>query len=329
MARIFIDGFEAGQDDLWNAESSANVVSSAGLDMDGSYCLDINNITEYIEKNITADDEMYFAFLYRATSDPNGKGILSVWNGSTVLISIARNGTAQVIQVLSGTGYAVLATGSKSLAINTTHLIEVRVKIADSGGRIEVKVDGISDIDFTGDTKPDANTQFDKVRLGYTENLATYSYAYFDNFIMDDAAWIGDTNIQAIVPTAAGNSTGWTPSAGANFECVDERPASDVDYVSINANDVSDTYVTGDMAGTIDSVKCVQIQSRTRSEGAPTPTNLKLVARSGATDYLSGNKAVLAAEKALYNLWETNPADSAAWAESDVNALQIGIKSAA
>ena len=48
MARLFIDGFESGQEDLWDAESGASVVSSAGLDMDGDYCLDLNNIYEYV-----------------------------------------------------------------------------------------------------------------------------------------------------------------------------------------------------------------------------------------------------------------------------------------
>lgn len=328
MARIFIDGFESGGDDLWDAESNANVVSSAGLDMDGDYCLDLNTTTEYIQKDITADDEMYFAFLYRPTHD-DAEEMLSVYNNNTALLHFTRGlGGDNKIRIKLGAS-TTIATGTKLLSLNTTYLIEAHFKIADSGGRAEIKVDGIQDIDFTGDTKVDANTQFNRVRLGYGPYANYTTYAYFDNFIMDDAAWIGDTKIQAILPTGAGNTTGWTPSAGNNWACVDERPASDVDYVSINAVDIIDTYVAGNMVGSIDSVKCVQIQSRTESDGAPTPTNLKLVARSGATDYLSGDKAVLAAPKGLWNLWETNPADSLAWEEADVNAMEIGIKSAA
>lgn len=329
MARIFIDGFESGGDDLWDAESNATVVSSAGLDMDGSYCLDINSTTEYIEKNITADDEMYFAFLYRPTNVSTSRGILAVSASGTNLIAITRTNTTGIIVARTGAAYTALDTGTKNLTVDTTYLIEIRIKIADAGGRVEVKVDNIQDIDFTGDTKPDANTQFNQIRLGHTGDALTYAYAYFDNFIMDDAGWIGDTKIQALVPTGAGNTTGWTPSAGANWACVDEKPASDVDYVSINANDTTDTYATGNLAGTIGTIKCVQVQSRMRTDGAPTPTNLKLVVRSGAADYLSGNKAVPAAEKSLWNLWETDPADAAAWAEADVNAMEIGVKSAA
>lgn len=326
MARIFIDGFESGQDDLWDAENNANVISSTGLDMDGDYCLDLNAGTEYLQKDITADDEMYFAFLYRQTHATNSEEMLVVYNGVTELLHIT--GSSGTLRAKLG-DTTTIATGSAGLSVNVTYLIEIHFKVADSGGRVEAKIDGIQDIDFTGDTKVDANTQFDKVRLGNGPVAAYTTYAYFDNFIMDDAAWIGDTKIQAIVPTAAGNSTGWTPSAGSNYACVDEKPASDVDYVSINANDVSDTFTTGDMTGTIDSIKCVQIQSRTRTEGAPTPTNLKLVARSSAVDYLSATNTVPAAEKALCNLWETNPATSTAWTETTVNGVEIGIKSAA
>lgn len=328
MARIFIDGFEAGEYDMWDADSNATVISSAGLDMDGDYCLDLNAGTEYLQKDITADDEMYFAFLYRPTNNTTSEEMLVVYNAGTALVHICRAATSGLIKAYRGIS-ALLDTGTHSLSINTTYLIEVHFKVADAGGRVEVKVDGISDIDFTGDTKPDANTQFDKVRLGTGPTTAFSTNAYFDNFIMDDAAWIGDTKIQKILPTGGGSSTIWTPSAGANWQCVDERPPSDVDYVSTNVVDQVDTYAAGNMAGSINSVKCVQVQSRTESDGAPTPTNLKLAVRSGAVDYFSADKVIPVAPKGLWNLWETNPADSLAWEEADVNAMEIGIKSAA
>ena len=323
MARVFIDGFESGQFDLWDTlVATYSVVSSAGLDMDGDYCAYLT--TGRADKDVTADDEMYFAFLYRpATSD--ARGVLSLYKDSTLMLDLRKVDATTPLKAYRGT--TLLDTGTQNFVLNTTYLIEVHIKIADSGGRFEVKVDSVSDIDFTGDTKEGANTQFNKVKLGY--GSITYAYAYYDNFIMDDAAWIGETKIQAILPTGAGNSTNWTPSAGANYACVDERPASDADYVSINAVDTVDTYVAGNMVGGIDSVKCVQVQSRTELDGSPIPTNLKLVARSGGTDYFSGDKAVPAEPKSLWNIWENNPADAAAWEEADVNAMEIGIKSAA
>lgn len=329
MSRIFIDGFEAGEHDMWDAEDNATVVSSAGLDMDGDYCLDLNDGSEYVEKNITADDEMYFAFLYRPTNNTTSEEMLVLYYDTTVMVHILRtNNINGNIKAHRGV-FTLLATGTINMLIDNTYLIEVYVKIADSGGRVTIKIDGVTDVDFTGDTKEGANTQFNKIRLGYGPSVAYTAIAYFDNFIMDDAAWIGNTKIQKILPTGGGSSTIWNPSAGANWQCVDERPPSDVDYVSTNTVDQVDTYQASDMVGAIGTVKCVQIQSRTESDGAPTPTNLKLAVRSGGTDYFSGDKSVPAAPKGLHNLWETNPADSLAWEEADVNAMEIGIKSAA
>lgn len=325
MARIFIDGFESGGYDLWDGESGATVISSAGLDMNGDYCLDLNSTYAYVYKDVTPADEMYFSFLWRRTNSTYSEAMLALSDIDTWLAYFYEAGN----NVRATIGSTIVATGTKTIGLNTTYRIEIYLKIADSGGRVVVKIDGVTDIDFTGDTLYGAYTQFNRVRLGHGPSVSWTTSAYFDNFIMDDADWIGDTNIQAVVPTGAGNTTGWTPSAGNNWECVDEKPFNDADYVSINAIDTVDTYAAGNMAGTISEVKCVQVQSRIKTDGTPTPTNLKLVVRSGGTDYLSGNKTVPAAAKSFSHIWETNPADSAAWEETDVNAMEIGVKSAA
>lgn len=326
MARKFIDGFESGGDDLWDSEDNATVVATAGLDMDGSYCLDLIAIDEFLQRSFTADSEMYFAFLYRPINI-SAKGILALDYNSTAIATVRRNTTSGLVEIYSPT-YALADTGSHALSINTTYLIEVRFLMADAGGRFVIKVDGVTDIDYTGDTKPGADTQINSARLGYL-GVGLSSYAYFDNFIMDDAAWIGDTKIQAVVPTGAGNSTNWTPSAGANWACVDEKPASDADYVNLNVIDTVDTYAAGNMAGLVGTVKCVQVQSRAKTEGSPTPTNLKLVVRCAAADYFSADKPVPTTAKSLWSLWDVDPSDYAAWTEADVNAMEIGVKSAA
>jgi len=151
----------------------------------------------------------------------------------------------------------------------------------------------------------------------------------FDNVVIDNTSWPGKTNIQAIRPTGAGNSTQWTPSAGNNWDCVDEVPASDADNVVTNANDQVDFYAAGNLVGAIDSVVCVQVQARAVKEGAPTPQNLALGVRTGGADYFSSDKAVPTAAKSLFNLWAQNPNTAALWTKTDVDGAEIGIKSRA
>ena len=325
MARIFIDGFESGGDDLWDAESNATVVSSAGLDMDGSYCLDLTANYAYVQKTITADDEIYVAFRWRPTAPTSHQPIFLLYSGATYLASLFRSSVDNNLDAYRGT--TIIDSGSETISNDTTYLIEIYFKLADSGGRFVVKVDGVTDIDFTGDTKTDANTTFDGIRLGYYV-ASFYAKAYFDNFIIDSSDWIGDTSIQAIVPTGIGNSSEWTPSAGDNYACVDEIPFGDADYVESSNVDDLDTYVAGDMTGGTIDVKCLQVQSRC-AVTVGVAKNIKLVTRVNGTDYLSGDKLVPLTVKSLFNLWENNPNGSVAWTESTVNAMEIGIKSAA
>jgi len=64
-------------------------------------------------------------------------------------------------------------------------------------------------------------------------------------------------------------------------------------------------------------------------EGSATPQNVKLAVRSGGTDYAGADKAVPTTAATVASIWETDPATSAAWSESNVNAVEIGVKTAA
>ena len=147
--------------------------------------------------------------------------------------------------------------------------------------------------------------------------------------MIDNAAWPGNTKIQAIKPAGAGNSTQWTPSAGDNYACVDEVPPSESDFVSTNTIGHLDLYAAGDLVGTIGSVKCVQLQALAKAEGSPSPHNLQLAVRTNGADYFSGDKAVPSSSTQLSNLWEANPATAAPWQEAEVNAMEIGMKAVA
>jgi len=324
MARIFMDGFESGGLDQFTSSSGATVVSTSGLSMDGNYCLECTGSGDYVQSSLSADDEMYFAFLYRPAAISYNY-LISFYSGSSKLMSINfESGSFLGAKVDS----SLVAVSSISLSANVTYLVEGYYKIANSGGRIVCKLNGIVVIDYTGDTLPLTYTQFNSVRFGYTGTNMNGS-AYYDNIILDSANWIGKTYIQGLAVTGAGTTTQLTPSTGSNYTCVDEIPASDTDYVYSNTVDQLDTYAAGNLTGTIGTIKAVQVQSRVVKEGTATPQNVKLAVRSGATDYVSADKVVPTTAATVASIWETDPATSAAWSESNVNAVEIGVKTAA
>ena len=338
MTRIFIDGFEHGSLDLWGTGSGAACVSTSGLNMDGSYCLELTSMDDYLFLPISDASEIYGSFRWRPINIPalgsEGLNLITFYKGNNAILGLTCNTATGVFKVLTGLYWqdSVLANSSGGLAtVNNTCQIEIYVKIADSGGRFVVKVDGVTCIDFTGDTKAGADATFDSIRFGRvpTGYGGGYGYAYIDNVVLDDAAFPGNTSIQAIRPTSAGNSTQWTPSAGSNWDCVDEVPASDADNVVTNENDQVDLYTAENLVGTIGSVVCVQVQARVVKEGAATPQNLAFGVRTGATDYFSPDKIIPTAEKSIVHLWDQNPNTAAAWTPAEVDGIEIGIKSRA
>jgi len=324
MARIFLDGFESGGLDQFTSSSGAAVVSSSGLSMDGNYCLDLTGQLDTGQISISATGEIYTAFLYRATN--NNSNLIAFFSGGSCVGFLHRGSSGVLSAYRSST---VLVSSAFAMSLATTYFVEVYFKLHDSSGRFVVKVNGIIVIDFTGDTNPSLTTFNSLIFGNAATGAASYGFAYYDNIILDTTNWIGKTYIQGLAVTGAGTTTQLTPSTGSNYACVDEIPASDTDYVYSNTVDQLDTYAAGNLTGTIGTIKAVQVQSRVVKEGTATPQNIKLAVRSGATDYVSADKVVPTTAATVAGIWETDPATSAAWSEANVNAVEIGVKTAA
>jgi hypothetical protein len=299
--------------------------------MDGNYCLNCTPSTAYVQRSLAAAGERYFALRWRTTQPSIALGILSVYKGSTPLINVS-SGPGGIFQIVSGAG--LLASTSGGLwSSNTTYKVEIYIKIDDTAGRVVMKLNGVTVLDFTGDTKPGTDTTFDSFLLGKSVPgfpIANSGYSYFDNVVVDDTEWPGDTKIAGVFPTGAGNSAQWTPSAGANWDCVEEVPPSDADYITTNTVGQKDTYAASDLPADASAVKCVQFAARAQKEGAATPQNLAFVIRTGGADY-EGSVVALPTglSEHVRDIWVNNPATSQAFTPSEVNGMEIGIKAIA
>jgi len=327
MARLFIDGAEAGQMDLWDINSGTTIATASTYGMDESYCFNLNNASgNRLEKVIAEKSELYISFWFRYTGITSGGGILTLYNNATIIGGLSNSNSssdANFDAFVNAVGSDVATTPLIYLR-NTTYKMEFRYQMADSG-IIQLKINGKMVINYSGDTKPGSATTINKIRFGY--NGSYNSSIYLDNIRIDDADWTGNTRIQAIFPTGAGATTNLTPSAGSNWDCVEEKPASDSEYVYTNAVDQIDTYVMGNLGTSPYSILCVAVQARAVMNGNPTPQNAQLIVRPSSTDRLSGTDLPIYTEVlAKQGIWELNPEDSEAWEEADVNGMETGVK---
>ena len=130
-------------------------------------------------------------------------------------------------------------------------------------------------------------------------------------------------------PNGAGVLTQCTPSNVPNWECVNETPASDEDYVYVAAyvSLKKDYYALPDHtteSGTINSVK---VYGRAWRDSGSGENDFYVLIYTGSTEYL-GPKNVLDnfATKVVYNnTWTSNPKTLVAWTWDDIDALQAGV----
>jgi hypothetical protein len=321
MARVFIDGFESGSTDLWDEINGAPAVQAISSGMDGVYQLYCAyQGGHFLRKVLPPAAEYWVAFRYIYVGGSSDYAFTFLDPDGTVLGCIKTD--TGVLTAVRGSS-TLLASGATAMAAGTAYKVEVRYKPHATAGIFQVKVNGTLEIDYSGNTG--TTTNIGKIMLGWTSDFL--GEGKWDNIIVDDAEFPGDTMIQARVVNGAGDSTQWTPSTGANYACVDEKPPVDTDYNRGAAADYLDLFAVAALSGAPETIKCVQVQARCKKEGAP-PAYLKLAVKTGGTVYLSGDVGAKTGRvMSRYGLWQLNPNTGVDWQPSD--ALQIGCKAVA
>jgi hypothetical protein len=125
---------------------------------------------------------------------------------------------------------------------------------------------------------------------------------------------------------AAGDVTQLTPSAGSNYQCVDDVPYNTTDYTSSDTVDQYDLYnlsASGMIAGEV--VNCITAHAIADLGTAGTGSGavgIKTVSENWHTDVALANGSLTRLSK----LYEVDPADSQAFDATKLDALQVGVK---
>jgi hypothetical protein len=333
MANVFRDGAEFG--DLLAFDSvrvGGFIVVTTAQKRSGVYSYNLGQ-NDWMKVDLADPSEIYARFGLRAASF--GNNAYFVWyKGATELGSIRINSSSQKIEAYTSTG-TLVATGSISIQLNTWYLIEVHVKIADASGDIEVKVDGVTplDIDFSGDTKPGADTTIDSVNFScYFSNNS----CYFDDLGINDTSgsvdnsWCGDGHIILLTPNANGDVTQLMGSDGNqtdNYLLVDDIPSDgDTTYVVGSGIGQYDLYnlLPSNLTDVI--ISRVWAEARARSIAA-TGDEVALLLKTGGNEYQGINNSLLTTyTRVVGSGYTENPSTSLPWTISDLDSLQSGVE---
>lgn len=217
--------------------------------------------------------------------------------------------------------------------------LEVKYVISNVGtGSVEARINGQSVINVTnvstrGNTFPYATTDsWGSVEIRQGNGTAA---TYLDDFYLLDGAgtssndfW-GDTRIDAHYPIGAGNKAQWTPSAGANYQNVDEGASGPDDDTTRNSTATTGNIDTFEMANLVNAggtIRGVQVLNCVKKDNAG-PCTVRNVLRIGSTDY-EGSDFAPSAESYVYDrdIYDKSPATNLVWDETEFNNMEAGYK---
>ena len=332
MALLFMDGFDAGDYALKWQVGGGTHGTSAGTRFSSGRSMYIWNSNGYILQRFSAASQIFVGFaMYQDPSPSPVNPFVTLLGDSATTNHISlRFSNSTTLQLLLG-GASVLASATVTQRISWGNYFEVGTTIADAGGHCVVKVNGVTVIDFTGDTKNGGtNTTIDAIALG--DYGAYNQVSYFDDVYICDGTgsaphdtFLGDVRVYAMSPAGAGASTQFTPSSGANYTTVDELPYSATDYNSSSTTGNRDTYAMADLPAGTANVYGVQTNVIAKKSDAGA-MSLKPVVRSGATNYYGSATVLTSSDIVITDVRSQDPNTSAAWTPTGVNALEAGME---
>ncbi len=336
MALLFMDGFDAGDYLLkYNVGSGTGFSSTAPGRLGPGRCLQKNhnsNGTLYKAFTPSASIIVGFACYYTTNSSGAPAIMMAVFgdSGATAHIQVATGDVAGTIEVSRGYSWSRTVLFTASVPINTWNYYELRVKVSDTVGYADLKVNGATVGTFSGDTKNGGtSTNIDNIVMAGSANNTSIVLVWDDLYVIDETGsspyntYLGDVRVHSLVPSGAGSSTQLSPSTGANYTTVDELPYSATDYVYGTAGQ-TDLYTASDLPGGTGVIYGVQTNAVVKKTDAGN-ISARSAVKTGGTTYYGTSTAVGTSDQVVSRVDQTNPATATAWTSGDVNGMEIGI----
>lgn len=333
MAVLFSDSFDhyatAEITQKWTSTSGATITANG---RNGTSALRINGaggtgrVTKTVAPVSTTAGGVGFAYNINTLHDQSS---------NQYLVGIEESGTLHLgVQLLvSGLlavyrGTTLLGTSSSGLSAGSFYYIEFKFAIHDSTGTVDLKLNGTSVLSLTGqDTRNGGTGVWNVVALELGVNLG-YDADYDDLVVWDTSGsvnndFLGPIRIKAIYPDGAGNTTNFTPSAGSNFQNVDEASTDgDTTYNSEGTPGEFDLYTYG-AVGVAGTVRFVQVNPMVRSDGAGSET-VRPKIRIGSTNYDGTTVGVSTSYLDKLEVFNVSPATSTAWTVAEIDGAEFG-----
>lgn len=350
MALIFVDGCDnysvsADIADRWFSVNTTdtNYVAGSGRYGGGSIvCFDNTfNTTKVFPVTGTAatTDELFFSFSFNAINLTASEDVLftfqNVSSEFTLTMMITPLG-GFILRRGGSVGAIIDSSAAGIISAGLWYRVEFRTVIANgTSGLYELRVSGATvlgptaSVDTCGATGDIGATA---VSLSGNNAASAANGHKFDDIIIHNSGgsgitgFLGDVRIETLRPNAAGDSSDSTATGAATrHEAVDEAGAPDDDttYVAMATSGLEDLYNVGNLAGPVSTVAAVVVNTVSKATAGPRTIAAKV--KHSTTEGTGVTRSIPSGVYApQQDYFYVNPSTSAAWTETEVNAMQIG-----
>lgn len=335
MALLFVDSFDhyatGDISEKWTSTSGGQTID-AGQGRRGTAAIRFSmNAGQYFGKSVQATGSTAIVgFAYKPTAIPTVFMAISdsIANKENIYVTHNSDGT---LSVFATAGQIQLGRTTATIPLNLYTYIEIKAVFHDTAGSVVVRFNG--GVVLTIPVADTANTTVAWNTVSFVSGAFGGPNFYFDDLYICDGSgpaprndFLGDIRVDARVPTGAGTSTGWTPSAGANWQCVDDAvPNDDTDYTQSSTVGATDTFVVQDapsVGATILGVQhCLSLKKADAGLSIVVP-----VVRVGGTVYEGTAVATGTSYAFGTQMMPTDPSTGASWTEVNFNAAEFGYR---
>lgn len=300
MAVLMTDSFPySSLATKWDTVGTYQTVASASPRFSGDRYLNFSDGAGFVYKTLPAQPQTIMLQFGLFWTYANAQNCLCAFYASGGQKFNLRINSAYQLQLYRWT--TLVATSSLTVPASAWNQIEIKAYIHGSAGTLLVKCNNVTifnltsqNLNYDGGSLYADGVSLSGASMGGGQNVFRIS----DVIVMDTTGsycndLLGARRVQAMVPTGAGNYSQWTPSAGSNYQNVDEvPPTDDTDYNATSTVNNIDTFVVGDVSNanaTIDAA-VVQIYGKSSDAGF---SRAKGICRSNSVDGLSDSEVVL------------------------------------
>jgi hypothetical protein len=268
------------------------------------------------------------------------QGFVTLFNnaGAAGCLELALSST-KVLQVKNAAGAVVWTSDPGLLVQDAWNFIGVDADIGNSSGVVKVWVNQASAADtpvcdLSGvDLDDGAGDDCDVIGWGVTGTGVEYhlgEVAVLDSSGADNNSYPGYRRYYVLPVTGAGASAAWTPSAGVNYQNVDDPVTGGTDgdttYNEAAAGAGADYYATDDLPAGVAGIVFVAAMCNARADDGGDPGNpVMRIRESGGTTADSTDEIATTSSYRTYRHPFEDVPGGTGWTLAQVNASQVGV----